>query len=70
MTLSEHLMARLRPGSKMEVDETPRVTGRFYLGRVAQEQMSEYLEIWTAPVTALPMRDLKLRRTKPLAVDE
>ena len=39
----EPLMNLSRRESNMEVDETPRATGRFKLNRVAQGQMSEDL---------------------------
>ena len=68
-TPSEPLMAQLRPESKMEVDKTPRKNVRFNLDRVAKEQMSEVVETWTPPEPTPSLRDLKLSRTKPLAVD-
>ena len=40
----EALVTRLRPESKMEVNETTTATGRINLDRVPQEQMSEDLE--------------------------
>ena len=68
-TPSEPLMAQLRPESKMEVDKTPRANICFNLDRVAKEQMSEDVETWTPPEPTPSLRDLKLSRTKPLAVD-
>ena len=41
----ETTMARIRPESKMEVDEVSRTSNCF--DRVTQEQMSEDLETWT-----------------------
>ena len=69
-TLIEPLMAaRSRPDSKMEVDETPRASGRFNLERIDQEQMSEDLERWTPPEPTLSLQDLKSGRMRPLMVD-
>ena len=62
-------MARSRTKLKMEVDETPRASGRFNLDRVAQEQMSEYLETWNPPKPTPSSRGLEVSRFKPLAVD-
>ena len=62
--LSEPLVTRSRPESKMEVDETPRATGRIYLDRVAQEKINEGLETWTPPEPMLSLRDLSLSQTK------
>ena len=67
--ISELLITRSRPDSKVEVDETPRATGRIYLDRVAQEKINKDLETWTPPEPMLSLRDLKLSQTKPLAVD-
>ena len=58
------MMARIRPESKMEVEEVSRASNCF--DRVTQEQMSEDLETWTPhPV----LRDLELSRIKPLMGD-
>ena len=61
------LMARSRPELKMEVDETPRATGRFNLNRIAQQQMSEDLETWTPPEPTPFLRDLELSRDLDLS---
>ena len=49
----EPLMMRSIPESRMEVDETPRLSGRFNLDRVAQEQLNEDLNTWTPLETVL-----------------
>ena len=59
-------MTRLRPDSRMDVDETPRSAGRFNLDRVAQEQMNEGLNTWTPPEPVPSLRDLESDRIKPL----
>ena len=64
-TSIEPLIPRSRPDSKMEVDETPRVSGRFNLDRIAQEQMSEDLDTWTPPEPVPSLRDLESGRIKP-----
>ena len=53
----------------MEVDEAPRVSGRFNLDRIAQEQMSEDLDAWTPLEHVSSWRDLESGRIKPLVVD-
>ena len=54
----EPLIARSIPETKMEVDELSRSSGRFYLERVAQEQMNDDLETWTPPEPTHSKRDL------------
>ena len=68
-TMSEPLVTRSRPESKMEVDETPNATGRFNVNRGAQEQLSDDLETGAPPEPTPPLRDLELSQSKPLAVD-
>ena len=53
----------------MDVDETPRATGRFNLDQIAQEQMSEELETWTPPEPTPSLRDHELSQARLLAVD-
>ena len=65
-TPTEPVVTRSRPGSRMEVDEAHRSSGRFNLDRVAQEHMNEGLEAWTPPEPVSSMRNLEANRIRPL----
>ena len=65
-TTTEPVVTRLRPESKMEVDEAPRSSGRFNLDRVAQEHMNEGLEAWTPPEPVPSVRNLEANRIRSL----
>ena len=68
-TPSEPLMARSRPESNMEAEQTHRAIGRFNFDPETQEQMSEIPETWTPPEPTPTLRDPELSRIKPLAVE-
>ena len=65
-TLTEPVVLRSRPDSRMEVDKAPRSSGRFNLDRVAQEHRSEGLEAWTPPEHVPSVRNLEANRVRPL----
>ena len=65
-TTTEPAVARLRPESRMEVDEALRAIGRFNVDHVAQEPMNEGLEAWTSPEPVPYMRNLETNPIRPL----
>ena len=65
-TTIEPAVTRLRPESRMEVDEARRSSGPFNLDRVTQENMNENLEAWTPPEPVPSMRNLEASRVRPL----
>ena len=64
--ITETVVTRSRPESRMEVDEAPRASGGFNLNRVAQEHMNEGLESWTSPEAAPSMWNQETGRIRPL----
>ena len=65
-TTTEPAVPRLRPESRMEVDEPPKASGRFNLDRVAQKHMNEVLESWTTTEPVPSMRNLETNPIRPL----
>ena len=66
MTTTEPVVMKSRPESNMEVDEAPRLSGRFNLERVAQEHINKGLVAWTLPEPVPSMRNLKSSRIRQL----
>ena len=56
----------MRPEARIEVDEAPRLSGRFNLDHVAQEHMNVNLEAWTPPEPVRSMRNLEANRIRPI----
>ena len=56
----------MRPEARIEVDEAPRLSGRFNLDHVAQEHMNVNLEAWTPPEPVRSMRNLEANQIRPL----
>ena len=61
-TTIESAVTRSRPESRMEVDEKPRSSGRFNLGRLAQEHMNEGPKTCTPPEPVPSRRNLEAGR--------
>ena len=55
-----------RLGSRMEVDEAPRPSGRFNLDRAAQEHINEGLEVWIPPESLPSVHSLDAQSVRPL----
>ena len=63
---TERAAAGSTPESRMEVDEAPRLKGRFNLDRAAQEHMNEGLEVWIPTESASSLRGLETKPKRPL----
>ena len=61
---TERAVASSRPESRMEVDEAPRLKGRFNLDGAAQEHINEGLEVWIPTESASSLRGLET--TQPI----
>ena len=62
----ERMVTGSRPESRMEVDEAPRLKGRFNLDRAAQEHMNEGLEVWIPTESTSSLRGLETQPIRPL----